>query len=119
MKAEANYRPGGNRKQAPVRPSDGREDCQNDKVGISPGGDLAEEGIDRAPDVNLKAQPFDGNAFNHPLQDIATENGCHHRPEDFIAPLGSRGQQAIAPGNVPKGRMDEIDAVIEIVAPFA
>ena len=119
VKAQANHRPGRNRQQAPIGPCNDREERQQYEVGVSPRCDLAEERIDRAPDVNLKAQPFDGNAFNHALQYVAAKNGRHHAPEGFIAPLGSGGQQAIAPGNIPERRVDEIDAVIEIVAPFA
>ncbi len=69
--------------------------------------------------MDLKAQPFDGNTFNHSLQDIAHKYSGDHTPEYFVAPLGSGGQQAQAPGSIPEWRMEEINAVIEIVSPFA
>ena len=42
-----------------------------------------------------------------------------HRPKHFVAPFRSAGLEANGPGYIPERRMDEINAVVKNVAPFA
>ena len=63
-------------------------------------------------------QPLDEHAFDDPLRDIAADDRQqHHRREHGLERASVVGEP-VQPRPVPEGRVDEVDAVVEHLAPF-
>src|SRR5262249_27095158 len=96
-----------------------REESEDQEIGIAPCGDLTKQSVDLPPDVDFEAKPLDGNPFHHPLQHIAAKNCGDRDPEGVIVePIAGLGETQ-APGDIPEGRMHEIEPMIENITPFA
>jgi hypothetical protein len=109
--------PRGDRQQADVGPADGEAQGEHDQVRIAPRHDQPEIGVERAPSEDGKRRdPALERAHAQAAADVTDE---YDQVEQAHRDAGDhRGieRKADAPGHVPDGRMDEIDAVVEDIS---
>src|SRR3546814_6555893 len=67
--------------------------------------------------MDVHAEQADERTLYQPLRHIASDDHRHHRPEDLRLQRQAIGNEAHAPGVPPEGRVDEVDAMIEHIAP--
>src|SRR5262245_8879489 len=107
MQHQAEDGPPGDRNKTPVRASRHRRSRENQQVRISTRRNLAEQRVDAAPDVDLEAEPLDGYALHEPLEYVSAEDSRDQDPKGTVVKHMACMGEAEAPGDVPKGRVNE------------
>src|SRR6185503_19364309 len=75
--------------------------------------------VERAPDMDLQAaEALDRNAFDDPLRDIAAHDYPEHHGGGEGGEPAPVGGKPVLPRPPPEWRVDEVDSMIEHIAPF-
>src|SRR4030095_8890017 len=119
MKDEADYRPQHDQFQTHVGPREQERSNEDHHVWVAPRRDEPEFAVDRLPhmDVHAAEAPHE-DPFYDPLRDVAADDRPeHHRRIDGFKRSTVSGEPML-PRPPPEGRVDEVDPVIEHIAPF-
>ena len=118
MDDQGNDRPPCQRDQADVGSPEQQRHEQDDHIGVAPRGDQAELAVEALPDMDVHAEILEEHALDQPLQHIACDHRRHHQREGLgrqrQPPIGQPGPPEIP----PEGRVDQIDAMVDHIAPF-
>src|SRR5687768_11181003 len=111
-------RPQRNKLDTEVRTAECEAEDQDRHIGIAARGDQAELAVDTSPDMDVHPEAAQENALDDPLGDIAK----HDRPNDqqLVDPLERTpvSLQSLRPCPPPEGWMDQIEPMVEDIAPF-
>ena len=118
VKHDANHGPKRHRGEAQLRPPDDRTHGEQQQVRVTPRGDQAESGIETSPCVHLEFEQPEEDAFLNTAEDITDHDDDQHQVDILAEDETGNGAESARPSDVPEWRVDEIDTMIEDIAPL-
>ena len=118
MEDQAGERPPGDELDAEVGPAKQQGGDKDHHIRVAARGDRAETCCRSAARRGFRSEPLDEDSLDYPLRDIAADDRPQHHRRDDRLERTSVNSQPVQPGPVPEWRVDEVDAMVEHLAPF-
>src|SRR5690606_37996946 len=109
--------PDRHRDQAKIGAHEGQACHQYRHIRISPRCNQAKITVKFLPDMDVNIIAANKLPLDQPLQDIASPDHTQHPPPELIIISKPPGTKTDGPGPIPEGRVDQINTMIEKIAP--